>query len=697
MRITMIIFLFGFYVQASSWDIATGKHKVSNKYGKILDESMLTGNINFRVNADNYTNPNRANRNISNVLVDSSVHGYGFVVPHTNPFDYVSGKGLLLGYRGWVFEPYTGGGSGSAANNSGFIKSARSSDGIIFSLSQDLNQWCIGPGPAATLAPLMGRYPSAVGNEEYPYVTWTEATQYTGSATNNGGRPLYTAEEYGWDTESWYSPAIDLNYGWNQGTDPLTTPGDLWVNCPVFTADGHLCVTASQWSSSPTTEFPERSIYLMRNSFMLGALPQYYDDPITLFNSDHFLVGGTTSSASIDINDDGIGYAMITAYLADSLVEPRHTYFIRKTEDHGATWSGSGGTGFNGTDYYFMPDSVMYRLFFGGDTNSFMPDTVLFTIADDTTQYDTVAIPGAFPLYDHEVRVDSQGKLHIFSTLVVESEQSGFIYTGLTGVGLYHLWTDDPNNPSSWNVSQVSELSETFVHTDFYDGTGSGNYFNVFATSAVSNESDDVLWVAYHALADTSMLGFNWDIFLHQSIDGGISWSEPINITQTSGFQQDETYVHLAPAATDSNCFMVYSQPDYNAAYSPSYPVNWLGDGTALAAYQQNIWVAVYGSPLTVGIDNMDNIIPDKFSLEQNYPNPFNPITNIRYSLERSGDVKLDLINIQGRTIATYIDQNQQSGDYEFVLDGSSLSNGVYFYRLTQNGISRARKMVLMK
>ena len=280
----MIIFLFGFYVQASSWDITTGKHKVSNKYGKILDESMLAGNINFRVNADNYTRPNAVNRNISNVLVDSSVHGYGFVVPHTNPFDYVSGKGLLLGYRGWVFEPYTGGGSGSAANNSGFIKSARSFDGITFSLSQDLNQWCIGPGPAATLAPLMGRYPSAVGNEEYPYVTWTEATLYTGSATNNGGRPLYTAEEYGWDTESWYSPAIDLNYGWNQGTDPLTTPGDLWVNCPVFTADGHLCVTASQWSSSPTTEFPERSIYLMRNSFMLGALPQYYD--CLLYTSD---------------------------------------------------------------------------------------------------------------------------------------------------------------------------------------------------------------------------------------------------------------------------------------------------------------------------------------------------------------------------------------------------------------------------
>ena len=102
-------------------------------------------------------------------------------------------------------------------------------------------------------------------------------------------------------------------------------------------------------------------------------------------------------------------------------------------------------------------------------------------------------------------------------------------------------------------------------------------------------------------------------------------------------------------------------------------------------------------SRIPVYKDNIDNIIPDKFSLDQNYPNPFNPITRIRYSLERSGDVKLDLINIQGRTIATYIDQNQQSGDYEFVLDGSSLSNGVYFYRLTQNGISRTRKMVLLK
>ena len=153
MRLTMIIFLFGIYVQASSWDIVTGKYKVSNKYGKILDESMHPGNTNFRVNADNYTSPSGLNRNITNVLVDSSVHGYGFVVPHTNPLDYVSGTGVLLGYRGWVYEPFTGGGATQSPNNSGFIKAATSHDGITFSVSQDLNRVVIGPGPANIWGP----------------------------------------------------------------------------------------------------------------------------------------------------------------------------------------------------------------------------------------------------------------------------------------------------------------------------------------------------------------------------------------------------------------------------------------------------------------------------------------------------------------------------------------------------------------
>ena len=166
------------------------------------------------------------------------------------------------------------------------------------------------------------------------------------------------------------------------------------------------------------------------------------------------------------------------------------------------------------------------------------------------------------------------------------------------------------------------------------DGNGGGNYFNVFGTGAISNHSDDVMWVGYHALGDTSQLGFNWDIFLSKSEDGGANWSEPENITSTGGLQEDEMYVHLAPAATDSNCFLIYQQPDYDQ--------NHLSDPANMAAYQQNIWFVMYGEALQLGIE--DNIsLPGSFTLKQNYPNPFNPTTSIMYSVEKAGIVHVPI------------------------------------------------------
>ena len=127
--------------------------------------------------------------------------------------------------------------------------------------------------------------------------------------------------------------------------------------------------------------------------------------------------------------------------------------------------------------------------------------------------------------------------------------------------------------------------------------------------------------MAYHALGDTSTAGFNWDIFLSKSEDGGMTWSDPENLTNTGGLQEDEMYVHMAPTATDTNCFMIYNQPNYS--------LNHLSDPANMAAFQQNLWFTTYGNTVTVGINNEGATIPGKFSLAQNYPNPFNPTTNL--------------------------------------------------------------------
>ena len=666
---------------------------VSNIYTKIIDESQVTEQHALPKILRNHSSYRQAqNPNITTTLLDSSVHGYGMVVPHTSPVSFVASKGINIGYRGWVLEPFTDEqGNTSSANNSGFIKAALSTDGANFSVFSGLNDEIMGPNTQVIDGPLMGRYPSAVANDDYPYVVWTEATLYTGSATNNGGRPMYTYDEFGWFAGSYFQPTIDINYGWYNGSDPLDAAGDLWVNSPVLVDDGTyeaMVITATQWSASPDANFPEKSAYFMRSTINFSGNYQFYSLPEMMFNQDD-LGGsantGTTSSASVDINSSGVGYAMCTAYLTDSTLSERHNFIIRKTTDYGVSWSSDG---IGGTDYYFLPDTTMERVFV---ESGFLPDSVLFYSVNDTTGDTTFTptdLPGVFPLYDHEVHVDESGTLHIFTTMVVESDQAGYIYVALDGVGLYHLWTDDPSNPGSWHASPIAELSSTFGESGMPDGNGGGNYFNVFGTGAISNHNDDVMWVAYHALGDTSQLGFNWDIFLSKSVDGGATWSEPENITNTGGLQEDEMYVHMSPTATDTNCFMIYTQPVYTT--------NHLSDPANMAAFQQNIYFVMYGEPFELEIGN-EVPLPGKFSLEQNYPNPFNPTTHIAYGISKTGNVELALYNTLGQRVQTLINEVQGPGEYTFELNANDFASGIYFYKMTQHDQTLTRKLVLMK
>lgn len=89
--------------------------------------------------------------------------------------------------------------------------------------------------------------------------------------------------------------------------------------------------------------------------------------------------------------------------------------------------------------------------------------------------------------------------------------------------------------------------------------------------------------------------------------------------------------------------------------------------------------------------------IPSEISLDQNYPNPFNPSTKISYSIPTSGEILLEVFNIQGQKVATLYDGNQQAGKHEALFDARSLSSGVYIYRLQTGSSSLVKQMVLIK
>jgi hypothetical protein len=91
------------------------------------------------------------------------------------------------------------------------------------------------------------------------------------------------------------------------------------------------------------------------------------------------------------------------------------------------------------------------------------------------------------------------------------------------------------------------------------------------------------------------------------------------------------------------------------------------------------------------------NKLPSQFVLSQNYPNPFNPSTNIQYTLEKSGKVRLSVYDLLGREVGVLVDGVQNVGTHQVVFSRAGLSSGIYFYTLqTANGVI-TKKMVLLK
>ena len=108
------------------------------------------------------------------------------------------------------------------------------------------------------------------------------------------------------------------------------------------------------------------------------------------------------------------------------------------------------------------------------------------------------------------------------------------------------------------------------------------------------------------------------------------------------------------------------------------------------------------GTGLPVGVVPVSNTVPKQFSLNQNYPNPFNPSTTIKFDIPSSGvsgavDVRLTVYDELGREIAVIVNERLNPGSYESNFDASSLSSGVYFYKLTAGSFVAAKKMNLIK
>ena len=196
-----------------------------------------------------------------------------------------------------------------------------------------------------------------------------------------------------------------------------------------------------------------------------------------------------------------------------------------------------------------------------------------------------------------------------------------------------------------------------------------------------------------------------------RTTDGGASWTTGVSGSATVltavAYVRGTAYAWL----TDRNGLMFRSRSD-GASWVPeaTYPIS----GTLLAvsfADTSNGWATTINgeilkfSPTAVtAVEELSGpTLPREFVLEQNFPNPFNPSTTIRYSVPVTSRVRLTIVDILGRQVATLVDGVVVSGRHDVTFRASSIASGVYFYRLDAHpadgggGWQQTKKLVVLQ
>jgi len=322
------------------------------------------------------------------------------------------------------------------------------------------------------------------------------------------------------------------------------------------------------------------------------------------------------------------------------------------------------------------------------------------------------------------------------------------IFAG-TGWGLIKIDT----NTYSFTVNSFNSLYQMSIaasSSNIYVGTSDSNIF-ISSDAGTTWRRQSTAYNTIYALYATGSNVYaatSFGVFF--STDDGLNWtqSQYINWQNLSVIAKDNTILAGLPGGcirSTNNGFSWIPISDFSGSvvsliisgnkifagvnsynsysqgvlFTTNLGVNWVQKGEGLGykdllyinANDQYIFAGsyLYGiwrRPLTemVGVENISEKVPIGYSLAQNFPNPFNPMCNVQFTMCNAGKVKLVVYDIQGREIQTLVNERLNAGTYEVKFDGSMLTSGVYFYRMTirhggssTDGFTETKKMLLIK
>jgi hypothetical protein len=113
------------------------------------------------------------------------------------------------------------------------------------------------------------------------------------------------------------------------------------------------------------------------------------------------------------------------------------------------------------------------------------------------------------------------------------------------------------------------------------------------------------------------------------------------------------------------------------------------------AARGDGLWWFPYGAWTSVVEERQQ--VPQRPSLSEAYPSPFNPTTQLRFVVQSASNVTLKVYDMLGQEVATLVNGSIPAGTHLATWNAADMSSGVYFCRMTAEGFTITKRLVLAK
>ncbi|CUS90101.1 Por secretion system C-terminal sorting domain-containing protein [Candidatus Kryptonium thompsonii] len=276
------------------------------------------------------------------------------------------------------------------------------------------------------------------------------------------------------------------------------------------------------------------------------------------------------------------------------------------------------------------------------------------------------------------------------------------IFCNLTSIGPMPDTTFTGYNPNYRRAAHLRRSTRLSTYNSVFLGWPTGIYLD--GSNVANDAQNDTLQIRNVVLAgiksanqvQTNVSGFDAKGWFLRSQYGNRIYATVSELKLADPFNSNPKPIPLSGSP-------LIGMADFtNPRLQDLTPVNWVGAFGPDSTQRWDLGWTNYDPQNTdyskfVKVYDRISETPAKFELKQNYPNPFNPETVIEFDLPKSSDVKLIVYNSLGQVVEKLVDEYLSSGSYRVKFNGGHLPSGVYFYKLTADGYSSVKKMLLIK